>query len=126
MAVCCLGRHCKNDKKFLLLQNAPHLPIDGQLKDILKATPGACLTYVVIEGNQVFTDLYPHLRAQIYKPQLPLCHCVHCRHSATSGGAPYESLPKRNHWSAAEIHIEWTQAGVEQPYSHLVRFQMCI
>lgn len=52
----------KMKKNFLLLQNAPHLPIDGKLKDILKATPGACLTYAVIEGNQAFTDLYPHLK----------------------------------------------------------------
>lgn len=36
----------------MLLQSAPHLPIDGRLKDILKATPGACLTYAVIEGNR--------------------------------------------------------------------------
>lgn len=36
----------------ILLQIAPHLPIDGKLKDILKATPGACLTYAVIEGNR--------------------------------------------------------------------------
>lgn len=35
-------------------QNAPRLPIDKKLKDILKVTPGACLQYVVIEGNQSF------------------------------------------------------------------------
>lgn len=45
----------------MLLQIAPHLSIDSQLKDILKATPGACLKYAIIEGNQLFTDLYPHL-----------------------------------------------------------------
>lgn len=47
-------------KNNFLLQIAPHLPLDGKLKDILKATPGACLTYAVIEGIQVFTDSYPH------------------------------------------------------------------
>lgn len=47
-------------KRIILLQIAPHLPIDGNLKDILKATPGACLAYAVIEGNRVFTDLHPH------------------------------------------------------------------
>ncbi|XP_039877779.1 mitochondrial ubiquitin ligase activator of nfkb 1-A isoform X2 [Simochromis diagramma] len=33
------------------LNNAPRLPIDKKLKDILKVTPGACLQYVVIEGG---------------------------------------------------------------------------
>lgn len=37
-------------------QDAPHLPIDGKLKEVLKATPGACLEYVVIEGKHAFTD----------------------------------------------------------------------
>ncbi|XP_029380483.1 mitochondrial ubiquitin ligase activator of nfkb 1-A [Echeneis naucrates] len=32
------------------LDDAPHFTIDGKLKDILKATPGACLQYAVIEG----------------------------------------------------------------------------
>lgn len=36
-------------------QDAPHFTIDGKLKDILKVTPGACLQYAVIEGNQVFS-----------------------------------------------------------------------
>lgn len=48
--------------KNFLLQIAPHLRIDCTLKDILKATPGACITYAVIEGNQVFSDLNPHLK----------------------------------------------------------------
>lgn len=39
----------------LILQDAPHFVIDGKLKDILKVTPGACLQYAVIEGNQAFT-----------------------------------------------------------------------
>ncbi|XP_029970025.1 mitochondrial ubiquitin ligase activator of nfkb 1-A [Salarias fasciatus] len=32
------------------LDNAPQLAVDGNLKDILKVTPGACLQYAVIEG----------------------------------------------------------------------------
>ncbi|KAM6920077.1 mitochondrial ubiquitin ligase activator of nfkb 1-A isoform 1-T2 [Lycodopsis pacificus] len=32
------------------LDDAPHVTIDGKLKDILKVTPGACLQYAVIEG----------------------------------------------------------------------------
>lgn len=110
-------------KNFLLLQNAPHLPIDGKLKDILKATPGACLTYAVIEGNQAFTSKHKYISHK--------CLCAigltvfNCRHSATSGGASDESLPKRNYGSVAEIHIEWAQAGVEQHYTHLVRFELC-
>lgn len=36
-------------------QDAPHFTIDGKLKHILKVTPGACLQYAVIEGNQGVT-----------------------------------------------------------------------
>lgn len=38
------------------IQDAPHLPINGSLKDILKATAGACLQYAVIEGNGYRAD----------------------------------------------------------------------
>lgn len=35
-------------------QSAPHFTVDGKLKELLKVTPGACLQYAVIEGNQTF------------------------------------------------------------------------
>ncbi|MEQ2295465.1 hypothetical protein AMECASPLE_014635, partial [Ameca splendens] len=33
------------------LDNAPHVGIDGKLKDLLKVTPGARLQYAVVEGT---------------------------------------------------------------------------
>lgn len=42
----------------LCCQDAPHFNTDGKLKDILKVTPGACLQYAVIEGNQALTVWY--------------------------------------------------------------------
>ncbi|XP_032422472.1 mitochondrial ubiquitin ligase activator of nfkb 1-A [Xiphophorus hellerii] len=33
------------------LENAPHISIDGKLKDLLKVTPGGCLQYAVVEGT---------------------------------------------------------------------------
>ncbi|XP_054889417.1 mitochondrial ubiquitin ligase activator of nfkb 1-A [Poeciliopsis prolifica] len=33
------------------LENAPHISIDGKLKDLLKVTPGHCLQYAVVEGT---------------------------------------------------------------------------
>ncbi|XP_007568008.1 PREDICTED: mitochondrial ubiquitin ligase activator of nfkb 1-A-like [Poecilia mexicana] len=33
------------------LENAPHISIDGNLEELLKVTPGACLQYAVVEGT---------------------------------------------------------------------------
>ncbi|XP_041848067.1 mitochondrial ubiquitin ligase activator of nfkb 1-A [Melanotaenia boesemani] len=43
--------HRKSRTTVNKLNNAPHFTIDGKLKELLKVTPGACLQYVVIEGN---------------------------------------------------------------------------
>ncbi|KAG7457079.1 hypothetical protein MATL_G00242750 [Megalops atlanticus] len=40
----------KKRKTVDRLNEAPRLPLDGKLTDILNATPGKCLQYVVIEG----------------------------------------------------------------------------
>ncbi|XP_023261173.1 mitochondrial ubiquitin ligase activator of nfkb 1-A-like [Seriola lalandi dorsalis] len=49
------------------LDDAPHFTIDGKLKDILKATPGACLQYAVIEGavQPVGEPLRSHFQKEI-------------------------------------------------------------
>lgn len=39
---------------FLCFQDAPHFNIDGKLKDVLRVTPGVCLQYAVIEGNESY------------------------------------------------------------------------
>ncbi|KAF3699288.1 Mitochondrial ubiquitin ligase activator of nfkb 1-A [Channa argus] len=47
----CYYLYRKSWKTVDKLDDAPHLTIDRQLKDILKVTPGACLQYAVIEGT---------------------------------------------------------------------------
>ncbi|XP_026169302.1 mitochondrial ubiquitin ligase activator of nfkb 1-A [Mastacembelus armatus] len=49
------------------LDDAPHLIIDGNLKNILKVTPGACLQYAVIEGavRPVGEPLTSHFQKEI-------------------------------------------------------------
>ncbi|XP_047445517.1 mitochondrial ubiquitin ligase activator of nfkb 1-A [Mugil cephalus] len=46
----CYYLYRRNQMTVDKLDNAPHFTIDGDLKNILKVTPGACLQYVVIEG----------------------------------------------------------------------------
>ncbi|XP_076001259.1 mitochondrial ubiquitin ligase activator of nfkb 1-A isoform X2 [Genypterus blacodes] len=41
----------KKRKAIDKLSDAPHLTLDGKLKDILDVTPGKCLQYAVIEGT---------------------------------------------------------------------------
>uniref|UniRef100_A0A3Q3JYA7 RING-type E3 ubiquitin transferase n=2 Tax=Monopterus albus TaxID=43700 RepID=A0A3Q3JYA7_MONAL len=50
------------------LDDAPHLAIDGCLKDILKVTPGACLQYAVIEGTvqPVGEPITSHFQKEIH------------------------------------------------------------
>ncbi|KAM4729080.1 mitochondrial ubiquitin ligase activator of nfkb 1-A isoform 1-T2 [Anableps anableps] len=43
--------HRKSRVTVKRLENAPHISIDGKLKDLLKVTPGACLQYAVVEGT---------------------------------------------------------------------------
>lgn len=38
----------------LWFQDAPHIPLNEELVDLLNATPGKCLKYVVIEGKLLF------------------------------------------------------------------------
>lgn len=62
----------------------------------------------------------------MHGPYLPVlyyvCVClIFYRCCATSGRASFESLPKGICRSVAEIHVERTQAGVEQPDALLVR-----
>ncbi|XP_056149322.1 mitochondrial ubiquitin ligase activator of nfkb 1-A [Lampris incognitus] len=40
----------KKKKTVDKLNDAPHLPLDGKLTELLNVTPGKCLQYVVIEG----------------------------------------------------------------------------
>ncbi|XP_068605224.1 mitochondrial ubiquitin ligase activator of nfkb 1-A [Brachionichthys hirsutus] len=47
----CYYFYVKSRKTLQKLDDAPRFSIDGELKDILKATPGACLQYAVIEGT---------------------------------------------------------------------------
>ncbi|XP_041660306.1 mitochondrial ubiquitin ligase activator of nfkb 1-A [Cheilinus undulatus] len=46
----CYYLYRKSRKTLDQLDDAPHFNIDSKLGDILKATPGACLQYAVIEG----------------------------------------------------------------------------
>lgn len=60
------------------------------------------------------------------RPSLPVlyyvCVClIFSRGCATCGRASFESFPKGICRSVAEIHVERTQAGVEQPDALLVR-----
>ncbi|XP_047224416.1 mitochondrial ubiquitin ligase activator of nfkb 1-A [Girardinichthys multiradiatus] len=43
--------HKQSRKAVKKLDNAPHVSIDGKLKDLLKVTPGARLQYAVVEGT---------------------------------------------------------------------------
>ncbi|XP_020489650.1 mitochondrial ubiquitin ligase activator of nfkb 1-A [Labrus bergylta] len=47
----CYYLYTKSRTSLDKLDDAPHLNIDGKLRDILKVTPGACLQYAVIEGT---------------------------------------------------------------------------
>ncbi|KAF7662714.1 hypothetical protein LDENG_00227590 [Lucifuga dentata] len=46
----CYYVYKKKQRTIDKLNDAPHLSLDGKLKDILNVTPGKCLQYAVIEG----------------------------------------------------------------------------
>lgn len=53
----CIKKKTKKTLHVCFCQDAPHLAIDDKLKDILKATAGESLQYVVIEGNEKEADV---------------------------------------------------------------------
>ncbi|XP_012709096.2 mitochondrial ubiquitin ligase activator of nfkb 1-A [Fundulus heteroclitus] len=57
--------HKQSRKTVKKLENAPHLSIDGKLKDLLNVTPGGCLQYVVVEGTVKPVD--EPLKSQFHK-----------------------------------------------------------
>ncbi|XP_028283329.1 mitochondrial ubiquitin ligase activator of nfkb 1-A-like [Parambassis ranga] len=61
----CYYMYRKKKKTVEKLDNAPHINIDGKLKDTLEVTPGACLQYAVVEG--VVEPVDEALRSQFHE-----------------------------------------------------------
>lgn len=93
---------------FCFCQDAPHFTIDKKLKDILKATPGACLQYAVIEGNQCFSyrlfgSIFVHLKIGV--PLFNLLSDMCTVHVYFVGATQPVGEPLRSHFQKEIIGV---------------------